>query len=241
MEVLLMIALGLVPHGDSAVINGGFEQIEQLTGMPSGRSFTSLPGQQTLVCYGTKSINTDGEENHALVIAIAADHPAERVESNAHQDLKGLAARTAPVPASNANTNRISVGDMSFSGGSIRLIQSDSGTLECKIKGRACLTLGDEGDTDLTIAAQEMAISRKADSGITVRCTGDCRMSDIELTCSADRMQIQLATQIKVHMSGRSRVEYGDGDNRTTFAAESIWFDGGTFHVSGAASLRHGP
>lgn len=240
MEVLLMIVLGLAPHGDSAVINGGFEQIDQLTGMPSGWSFTSLPGQ-TRVCYGTESINTDGEENHALVISIAADHSAERVACNAHQDLKELAARTTPVLASNANTNKTAVGGMSFSGDTIRLTQSDNGTLECQIEGRARLTLGDERDTDFTIAAQKMTISRKANSGITVRCTGDCLMSDIELTCSADRMQIQLARQVKLQMSGRSRVEYGDGDNRTTFAAESIWFEGGTFHLSGAASLKHGP
>jgi hypothetical protein len=90
MQVLLAIILGLASNGGPAVINGGFEQKDQLTGMPSDWSFTSLPGGKNLVCYGTESVETNGRKSHALVISVAADHPSERVAYNAHQDLTKL-------------------------------------------------------------------------------------------------------------------------------------------------------
>lgn len=89
MGLLFTIVLGLAISGDSAVANGGFEQTDQFTEMPSGWSFTSIPGKQDLVRYGTKSIGTN---DRALYISVAADHPAEGVAYNAYQDLKRLVA-----------------------------------------------------------------------------------------------------------------------------------------------------
>ncbi len=104
MEVLLTIVLGLAINSDSAVINGGFEQKDPLTGMPSGWSFTSLPGKQNLVCYGTESIGANDKENRALVISVAEGHPAERIAYNAHQSLKRLVAGKTYRVSANVRT-----------------------------------------------------------------------------------------------------------------------------------------
>lgn len=132
---------------------------------------------------------------------------------------------------------KVSVGKMSFSGSTIKLTKSDNEALECDIDGRAEFTLT---NSDFAIAAQKIVISRTANSEITIRCTGDCRFTDPEHTCRADSMQIRIAKQFKLELTGNCRVEYGEGEERTTLAGESITFHDGTFNVSGAASLKRG-
>jgi hypothetical protein len=152
------------------------------------------------------------------------------ISASSADEASASAAPTEPL--------KVSVGDMSFSGNTIKLTKSVNGTFECEIDGRAEFTLGSDGDTDIAIAAQKLVISRNANAEIAVRCTGDCKLTDSEHTCSADRMQIQLAKKFKLQLFGNSRVEFGTGDNRRALAGESITFQGGTFSVSGAALLK---
>ena len=153
----------------------------------------------------------------------------------------GSAVEADSAPSAQAEPLRVSVGGMSFSGNTIKLRKSDKETFECEIDGRAEFALGSGGDTDIAIAAQKIVVSRNADSEITIRCSGDCKMKDIDDTsCSADRMLIQLGKQTELQMSGSSRVEYGDGDGRTILTSESLTFQGGKFIVSGPASLSAG-
>ncbi len=133
---------------------------------------------------------------------------------------------------------KVSVGDMSFSGETIKLTKSVNGTFECEIDGRAELTLGSNGDTDIAIAAQKLVISSNANAEISVRCTGDCKLTDSEHTCSAERMQIQFTENFEMQLFGNSRVEFGTGDNRRALVGESITCEGGTFSVSSAALLK---
>ena len=134
---------------------------------------------------------------------------------------------------------KISIGNMSFLGDAIKLTKSDDGAFECTIDGSARFTLGADGDTDIAIAAQKLVVERNAKFEITIQCTGDCRLTDSEHTCSADRMQIRFAKQFNLELTGNSRVQYGTGDDRTTLSAESISFYDGTFRVW-EASLKHG-
>lgn len=143
-----------------------------------------------------------------------------------------------PASAAPSESLKVSIGDISFSGDTMKLTKSVNGAFECEIAGRAEFTLGSDGDTDIAIAAQKLVITRNAKAEITIRCTGDCKLADSEHTCSADRMQIQLAEKIELQLFGNSRVEFGTGDNRKTLAGESITFQGGTFSVSGAAWLK---
>jgi len=135
---------------------------------------------------------------------------------------------------------KISIGNMTFFGDAIKLTKSDNGTFECAVEGNARFAVGDDGDTDLAIAAQKLVVERNAKSEISIRCTGDCKLTDSEHTCSADRMQIRLTKQFNLELTGNSRVQYGAGDGRTSLSAESIRYQDGTFSVSGAASLKHG-
>ena len=92
MTILLAVLIGLTATGESAVVNGGFEQVNPRTGMPSDWSFTCLLGKQDLVTYSTKSYGTPDQGDRALSISVAPGHPEERVAYNAHQDLKQLTA-----------------------------------------------------------------------------------------------------------------------------------------------------
>jgi hypothetical protein len=133
---------------------------------------------------------------------------------------------------------KVSVGNVSFSGSTIELTKPGNETFECEIEGDAHFALGSDGDTDIAVTAQKMVISRNARSEITIRCIGACKLTDTELACSADRMQIQFTDQFQLKMTGRCRVESGAGDNRTSLAGESITFQGGTFNASRAASFK---
>ena len=144
----------------------------------------------------------------------------------------------ASASAAPSEPLKVSVGNMSFSGDTIKLTKSVNGAFECEIEGRAEFTLGSDGDTDIAIAAQKLVISRNANDEIAIRCTGDCKLTDSEHTCSADRMQIQLTKKIELQLFGNSRVEFGTGDNRRALAGESITFRGDAFSVSGAALLK---
>jgi len=152
-----------------------------------------------------------------------------------------ISASSPNEPSASATpteTLKVSLGDMSFSGDTIKLTKSSDGTFECEIDGRAELTLGSDGDTDIAIAAQKVVISGNANDKLSIHCTGDCKLTDSEYTCSADRMQWQFVNEIELTLAGNSRVEFGTGDNRSVLAGESITCQGGTFRVSGAASLK---
>ena len=150
--------------------------------------------------------------------------------------ISASSANEASASAAPTETLKVSLGDMSFSGDTIKLTKSGDGTFECEIDGRAELTLGSDGD--IAIAAQKLVISRNANDKISIRCTGDCKLTDSEYTCSADRMQYQFVNEIELTLAGNSRVEFGTGDNRSVLAGESITCQGGTFRVSGAALLK---
>lgn len=155
-----------------------------------------------------------------------------------------LISATAAAPGSTSSPQpeplKFSVGAMSFSGDSIKLTKTEGKTFECEIDGHATWTMGHDGDADIALAATKMIISRDANSEITIRCTGDCKLTDSDHTCTADRMQIQFAEQFEMKMFGSVRVAYGDGDSRTTLTGESVTVQDGAFHVSGAASLKRG-
>lgn len=136
----------------------------------------------------------------------------------------------------------VSIGNMSFTGDAIRLTKSENGAFECAIDGESRVSIGSDGDTDISIAAQNIIISRDGNSEVSIRCTGDCRFSDAEHSCRADRIQIHFKTEFTLQLSGACRVQYGSGDDRTVLAAETITFDDGTFWASGSsASVQRTP
>jgi hypothetical protein len=152
--------------------------------------------------------------------------------------ISASSAGEASASAAPTEPLKMSLGDMSFSGDTIKLTKSGDGTFECEIDGRAELTFGTDGDTDMAIAAQKLVISGNASDKLSIRCTGDCKLTDSEYTCTADRMQFQFVNEIELTLAGNSRVEFGTGDNRSVLAGESITCQGGTFRVSGAALLK---
>lgn len=148
---------------------------------------------------------------------------------------------TAPadeVSSSPAPLN-VSIGNMSLSGDAIKLTTSENGTFECTIEGNSRVSIGSDGDTDIAITANRIIIARDGKSDVfTIRCTGDCRFSDSDYTCNADRIQIQHKNQFTLQLSGECRVQYGSGDDRTVLSGESITFEDGKFHASGSTSLQ---
>ena len=75
MSVALAAFLMAAAAGLPEVANPGFEQISDQTGAPEGWSFTSLPGKPDLVRYAAAT-PAAGRESRALVITVAANHPA---------------------------------------------------------------------------------------------------------------------------------------------------------------------
>jgi hypothetical protein len=99
MNVVLAACLMAAAAGLPEVANPGFEQISDQTGAPEGWSFTSLPGKPNLVRYAAETPAV-GRESRALVITVAANHPAQTVAYNAHQDVTGfIAGKTYRVSA----------------------------------------------------------------------------------------------------------------------------------------------
>lgn len=91
MSVALAAFLMAAAAGVPEVANPGFELISDQTGAPEGWSFTSIPGKTDLVRYAAES-PAAGRESRALVITVAAHHPAQTVAYNAHQDVTGFVA-----------------------------------------------------------------------------------------------------------------------------------------------------
>lgn len=139
---------------------------------------------------------------------------------------------------------KVTVGNMSFSGDTIKLVKSDNETLECEIDGRAEFTTGNDGDTDITVAAQRIVITRNADLEVSIDCTGDCKLADADRKCCADRMQLRFPdagpSQGRMLGNVRMEMEYDAGESRTTITAKSITFEGGSFIASASASINPG-
>lgn len=108
MELLLTLLLVLVATADPVVINSGFEQKDERTGMPSGWLFTSIPDRRNLVEYNTRVITTDGQPTNALTISVAVDHPDQNVAYNVHQDLQGLAAGKSYIVSAKVRSEGLS-------------------------------------------------------------------------------------------------------------------------------------
>ena len=158
-----------------------------------------------------------------------------------------ISVSPADVDSASPDPLGISVGDMSFSGNKIQLTKSDNAVFECEIDGHAQFSFGSDDDTEVSIAAQKIVVSRNANSEITIRCTSDCKLTfpDLECSCNADHMQIHFAKQIelqhiKLHMDGNCRAESGTGDNRIAVKCNSMKFQGGKFSVSGIPSITRG-
>lgn len=120
-----------------------------------------------------------------LAVLISASSASSADEASA------FAAPTEPL--------KVSVGDVSFSGNTIKLTRSVNGTFECEIDGRAEFTLGSDGDTDIAIAAQKLVISRNANAEIAVRCTGDNRsvLAGESITCQGGTFSVSGAALLK--------------------------------------------
>jgi hypothetical protein len=91
MTALFALLVASVALESPAVVNPGFEDIDQQTATPVGWSFTSLPSQPRLVQYETK-VDPAGTASRALAISVVPDHPPRTVAYNAHQDLQGIVA-----------------------------------------------------------------------------------------------------------------------------------------------------
>jgi hypothetical protein len=91
MSVVLAAFLMAAVAGVPEVANPGFEQISDQTMVPEGWSFTSLPGKPDLVRYSAEA-PAASRESRALLITVAANHPAQTVAYSAHQDVTGFAA-----------------------------------------------------------------------------------------------------------------------------------------------------
>ncbi|MBN73597.1 MAG: hypothetical protein CME32_30460 [Gimesia sp.] len=90
MEIMLTMLLGVATAAGPTVINADFEQKDVRTGLPTGWSYTSLPGRQHLVNYQTTQVTAAKKQGSALSITVASDHPEQIVAYNIHQDLQGL-------------------------------------------------------------------------------------------------------------------------------------------------------
>jgi len=103
MSVVLAAVLMAAAAGVPEFANPGFEQISDQTGVPEGWSFTSLPGKPDLVRYAGEA-PAAGRESRALVITVAANHPAQTVAYNAHQDVTGFVAGKTYRASANVQT-----------------------------------------------------------------------------------------------------------------------------------------
>jgi len=153
-----------------------------------------------------------------------------------------LAILVFSAPAGGASVSplpqNVSTGNMSFNGDMMTFIKSENGAFECAINGNSRMAIHSGGGNDIAITAQNIIIARDRNSKVTIRCSGDCRFSDSEHECSAERMDIQLKEQFTIHLSGGCRVKHGIGKDRTVLAGETITFEDAKFRVSGAASLQ---
>ena len=129
----------------------------------------------------------------------------------------------------------ISFGDFSFAGDTVKLTKSRNGAFECEIEGNAQVAVVHSG---VSVTAHSINIQRDANSQITIRCANDCRFTDSGATCTADRIQIHLAKEATLHLSGSSRVECRTGAERTVIESETISIENGKFSVPGANSLQ---
>jgi len=136
---------------------------------------------------------------------------------------------------------KFSIGAMSLTGDLIKLTKSEDTSFKCVVEGHATLTLGDDTDSDIALAASKMKIVRNADSSVTVRCVGDCRLTDSDYAITADQMNTRFTERMETEMSGHVRITYGHGDNRTTLPGETVFFRDSVFDISGTASLQRGP
>jgi hypothetical protein len=154
-----------------------------------------------------------------------------------------LAILISAAPAGEASVSpapqNVSIGNMSFNGDMMTFTKSENGAFECAIDGNSRMAIDSDGGNDIAITAQSIIIARDRNSKVTIRCSGDCRFSDSEHECSAERMEIQLKTQVTLQLSGGCRVNYGIGKDRTVIAGETITFEDSKFRVSGSASLQH--
>jgi hypothetical protein len=133
----------------------------------------------------------------------------------------------------------ISIGGLSVTGNAIKLVRAENGDFECAVDGNSQVSIGSDGDIDITIAARNIVIVHDVNAGFAIRCSGDCRFSDSEYSCSAESMQMRFkggASQLQ--LTGDCRVAYGSGDGQTVLAAESITFEDSTIRASGAVSLE---